>query len=804
MLPKPRPPYTSSFFIILLIFLIVVTSNVNAWSQAATIVSGKVTDHSGHGIDNVSVNVLKSDSGLLYKGLLTDSAGYFKVNLAKDRIYLLKFEKIGFTTAYSSPLAVKSDLQHLKLADIVLQISTVLLKEVTVKSSKPLIVQKLDKTVMNVEGNILSAGDNAIDVFRMGPGIVVDARDQVTLNGKNVTVLINGRPSAIGREALTNYLKSLSATKISQIELISNPTAQFDAGSGNAIINIIPKAIKENGFKGNLATGYNYSKLSAANAFSSLSYKYNKLVFDLNLGIGTDGNDETSTKDQDFADGSQLRFDAHNHKRKNILISSFGINYEFHPGTYIGGVVGLTHLRTNETAAIRTLVSNSSGDSVNVLHDRPGNKNYTYTGNVYFHSELKNHSVIEAKVDFWDDKRNQERNLRSFANDVLYDTLSNHSLDQVKNYSGRVDFSLPGRNGEMFKAGLKSTRNEIFYNIDYFSLLTHLPGFNGGDFNYNESVNAAYIDNIFPRMGTWALETGLRVENTKTRSSSSINQDPVHINYTNFFPSAIIQKTFKNKVLNSINLSYTRKVLRPRYDYLNPIPVYQTTYSYLQGNAFLKPGFADQAEASLTFLKKYGLVLNYTRNSSGISSNLLTTDQFITVTTFNNLTRSNSYALILNTPFDGKKIHLNSSVRFSYINQRTEIDSVIIPGSKFNLSLNASAAYVFPKDYVLRVNAFYISPNINGQIAYGTRKNISFSLSKSWKKKYILNLKADDPFYINKENYEIISSQQHTVYRSQWNSRVFGISFVYLFDSGKSFNNRKLDKGNGEEVGRRN
>jgi hypothetical protein len=169
-----------------------------------------------------------------------------------------------------------------------------------------LVEQKLEKIVLNVAGNVLSPSDNALDVFRMGPGVTVDSHNQIKLNGKSVTVLVDGRTVPGGPQATSNYLTSLPANPIREVEIISNPTSQYDAGGGAAVINIIPKKITQDGLRGNIYSGYDYSRFNSANLFSSLSVKKGKTPVTASPGTNMEASNQRDANHNCFSQTAQL------------------------------------------------------------------------------------------------------------------------------------------------------------------------------------------------------------------------------------------------------------------------------------------------------------------------------------------------------------------------------------------------------------------------------------------------------------------------------------------------------------------
>lgn len=770
--------------------------------QTTYTISGNLADSTGKPVDFASISVLSfNDNKVIYQGLSSDSTGRYRISLGKPGHFLLKFQKVGYQTFSSGEIILGGTQKDALLQKIIMPLAIARLNEVVISSSRPLVEQKLDKIVLNVAGNVLSPSDNALDVFRMGPGVTVDSHSQIKLNGKSVTVLVDGRTVPGGPQATSNYLNSLPANAIREVELISNPTSQYDAGGGAAVINIIPKKVTQDGLRGNIYSGYDYSKFNSANLFSSLSIKKGKTLVSASLGTNTEASNQTGRQSQFFfADGATIQNSSTEFKRKYGLFSNVSINYDISPGTYIGAGLGYNFLKVNGATEGLNELNMNGADSTVSLHDRPLNRNNSFSANTYFHKEFKNKNILDIKADYWRDSRDQDRSLSAISNtNVLVDELNDHSADRLANYAAKADYIIPGKNSSRFSFGAKSSLTNFDYHLNYGLLLTDLPVFTGGTFHYQEKINAGYLSEVFPKAGSWSFEAGLRLENTQSDPGQGENR-----NYTDLFPNLVIQKEFASGPLNNINFSYSRRTFRPRYDYLNPLDLYLSPFSYTTGNPLLRPEYLDQAILTFTFLKKYFLVLNYSRNTQSMNSELNQASELVSYTTYDNLSSSNDYSAAFNLPVDAGRFHLNTSIIYNYKDLTGTFNSEVIHEYKSNFAFNASGAYSFPKDFLLRLNAFYTGPTVNGQVAYGSRSDITLNFSKTWNKNLTVTLKAEDPFYINNERFSVRTPYQYAYSENKWNSRIFGISLNYLFKSGNGFSTRRVEKSNSEEVGRRN
>ena len=229
-------------------------------------IAGQVKDPEGQTVEyaNVILNTLK-DSALV-KVEVTNEEGRFRLVNIPAGEYYLSISYVGLPEFQTGPIKLQPG-QQLDLPLIQLEAGAVELKEVTVAAQRPMLEVKPDRTVFNVEGSINAAGSNGLELLRKAPGVVVDNNDNITMLGRSgVQVFIDGKPSPLRGTDLAEFLKSLQSTEIESIELITNPSARFDAQGNAGVINIRLKRNKSLGANGTVNTGYSVGILPQYNA----------------------------------------------------------------------------------------------------------------------------------------------------------------------------------------------------------------------------------------------------------------------------------------------------------------------------------------------------------------------------------------------------------------------------------------------------------------------------------------------------------------------------------------------------------
>lgn len=246
-------------------------------AQTLSKVTGQIKDNNGNGITAATVMLLKAKDSALVKTAVTDKAGIYELLSIKPGNYFIRTSITGMQKTSSVIFEVKEN-EPTSVAAITVTATPKNLQEVTVTSQKPMIEVKADKMVLNVEGTINAVGSDGMELLRKAPGVIVDKDDNISLAGKNgVQVYIDGKPSPLSGTDLSNYLKSLQSSQIEAIELITNPSAKYEAAGNAGIINIKLKKNKSLGTNGSVNAGYNVGTYGRYNAGLNLNNRGKKV-----------------------------------------------------------------------------------------------------------------------------------------------------------------------------------------------------------------------------------------------------------------------------------------------------------------------------------------------------------------------------------------------------------------------------------------------------------------------------------------------------------------------------------------------
>ena len=209
-----------------------------SFAQGKATVTGQVKDNAGKGLQSVSVSLLQAKDSSLIKADVTDGNGQFEVVSSRTGRFLLSFSSVGFEKKFSDQFDLQAG-QTYQAGSATLQVAIKKLQDVTVTSRKPMIEIKADKTIFNVENSINATGSDAFELLQKSPGIQVDNNDNISMKGKTgVKIYVDGKMTQLDTKDLAAYLKSINSNDVEAIEMISNPSAKYDASGNAGIINI--------------------------------------------------------------------------------------------------------------------------------------------------------------------------------------------------------------------------------------------------------------------------------------------------------------------------------------------------------------------------------------------------------------------------------------------------------------------------------------------------------------------------------------------------------------------------------------
>ena len=584
-------------------------------SVAAETVKGSVINAQGEAIPFATISVLAQDSTLI-TGTITDEEGKYQITNDKLQITncLIQASYIGYHTAFGGP-------------DFVLQEETERLEEVEVKAKKPLIERQMDKLVVNVSASPLAAGSNGNDILRRAPGVRIDKDGNITVNGKSVEIWIDGKPSYLSGQQLKAMLDGTDGNTIEKIEIISNPSAKYDASGQGGIINIKTKRNMMKGLNGMLSAAYGGMYFGDVKRYLQMD------MVSLNLNYRTEKTYTAGQLTQVYADIDQdLETSRKTPTLYNYSKSGFTGNFQYYMlkvsnDWYIdsvntfGFIFQAPYMRFNlNTPAERNYAYVIQGtDTVdrsttlnNTMMANPqhtANLNFTHTFNEALERELT------VNVDYNRYRTNQS-NYQSTEYTVRSLALDINTRQTVDIYSAKLDFQTKFWQTGMIECGVKyglsSTDNKMVTDSTTDGLARPTAE---SAFRYDEHVAAAYIS-VGKQFGEhWSVKLGLRGEYTFSHGNWTSADSITNKSYFDPFPTAYIGYTTSplGKIGQpiSVSASYTRRIQRPNYYMLNPFVTNFDAYSSQVGNTELTPEYNNDVEVNFSWTQYLNMTFNF-------------------------------------------------------------------------------------------------------------------------------------------------------------------------------------------------
>ncbi len=766
-----------------------------------TFVSGIAVDTKNIPVESATISLMKLKDSSIIKIAITDNTGKFSFSGIPYGTYYISISSINFNTIQSSIFLISENNKSVVLTTLILQAVVNNLTAVTVNSKKPLIEQKIDRMIVNVDASVTNTGSTALEVLEKSPGITVDKDGKISLKGKSsVMIMIDGKPSYLNSAELANLLENMNSNLLSQIEIMTNPSAKYDAAGNAGIINIKTKKSIIQGFNGSVTASYSQGIYAKTNNSIMLNYRTSKTNTFLNYGYSLNKGFMDFDIQRNFLGNNGVKIAELNQQSNRIIQNQnnnlkLGLDYFINKQTTLG-IVTTGFIAPQQQNGFTTSYQKSGNSTINSIEKTIRSVGNTWKNgaiNLNFHTSYDSSKKdITANFDYlhYDFLGNQTiTGLTYTPNQILQSSnnLKNLLPLTINIYSGRLDYTQPINNGFKLETGIKSSlvktnNNSTFYNLLNNNWLTDSVFSN--TFNYSESINATYL-NLNKKFGKWMAQAGVRVENTNyTGIQSSFSQkkdSSFNRNYISAFPTAFL--SYEMNENNQISLSMGQRIDRPAYQELNPFISFIDKYTYSTGNPFLQPQFSTNIELSHSYKHLFTTIFNYSVVHDVINETFMQNDSTI-IRSIGNIGTKYNYGIteIANIPFSKGY----NATLFANLYQNKYIGS--INGYPFNakqltLSLNVNNQFSLANGWSAEISGNYTSRNRDegqsivlpaGQVLTGIAKQIL-------NKRASIKLSVRDIFYTqNPKEIQNFQNVESTLKISR-DTRVFNIAFIYRF-----------------------
>jgi hypothetical protein len=774
-----------------------------AFSSIAQSIKGTVKDSDGKTIANASVSLLNAKDSSVIKLAVTNTTGQYEFKNIKDGRYIANVAFVGYAAAYSPAFEV-SGSSDVNVAAVTISKLSADLQNVTVTARKPIIEVKADKTILNVENSINSVGSDALELLRKAPGVLVDKDDNISLSGKNgVQIYIDGKPSPLSGQDLAYYLKSLQSTQIEAIEVITNPSAKYEAEGNAGIINIRLKKNKSFGTNGSVNAGYNMGIYPKYNAGFSLNHRNKHVNIFGNYNYNKNKNEGFMNiyrvqLDTVFDQHSKMLFSNQSHNFKAGM--DYIINNRSTVGVMVNGNISNPHFSnqsnttiTYQPTKVTDRILKADNNSVSHRSNVNGNLNYHFadtSGHVF--DVNADYGYYEIKSDQYQPNFYYDPTGADLENQYIYNMIAPTKIDI---YSLKIDYEQKFMKGTLGYGGkisyVKTTNNFDRYNV--FTNGKFLDTLRSNDFNYKENINAAYV-NYNRQFKAFMIQAGVRVENTHSEGisngyrwsngayvtyDSSFKRD-----YTDFFPSAAI--TYNKNPKNQWGLSYSRRIDRPAYQDLNPFEFKLDEYTYQKGNTQLQPQYTHSLSLTNTLNYKLTTRLSYSHVDDVFSQIIDTADKSKTFISKKNLATQDIVSLNISMPWQKKWYSVFANVNGYYSHYKANFGTGrTIDLDVYAVNVYAQQTFKLAKTTTLEVSGFYSSPSIwQGTFKSGQIWSIDAGLQQTFMKgKATAKATVTDIFQTLRWSGTSDFAGQYMHVRGGNESRQLRISLVYRFGS---------------------
>ena len=795
-----------SFLATLLFFTIFINYAQENPQVAKVKVTGKVVNKAtNQPLEYTTVSLTNTKTNKVTAGGITDDKGVFNFDAANGT-YNIKIEFISF-----KPLEIKGKVVsgNTYLGTVSLEEDAKQIQEVVVRSEKTTVEIKLDKKVYNVGNDLMVKGGTVSDVLDNIPSVTVDSDGTVSLRGnENVKILIDGKPSnAIN---VADALKLIPADTMDKVEVVTNPSARYDAEGGGGIINIVLKKGKNNGINGTLVatTG------DPANHGLSASVNYKTKEFNLftTQGYNYRNNPGYSKYETEYLNDDNTTRSFANENRTNERINkgyngTFGFDWFLDDSTTWTNAINYRKTSGDNQDNVfqdyfdASNVFTQSNKRISIEDSKSENVEFT-TGLVKKFKRDGHKLTIDGSFSQNTDNDNSIINdTNSLNSDVKIDQTLNNQI-QSRNLI-QTDYVLPFGKGSQFEAGYRGNFSKLY--TKYAIVNDGIPNNDLSDIvTYNENVNALYSQ-IGTKINKFSFLGGLRWEDSSISVGSEIANTINNKKYNNFFPSAFF--TYEINKESSVSLSYSKRIQRPRGRQIIPFNNLSSNINTFQGNPDLNPAKTDALD--LGYLTKFGKVT--------LSTSLYvnkTTDVFQFVRKESGIILDNGIPLIISTPINlateyrtGFEFTLNYSPykwwklnsNFNFFNVKTEGDYTytdyqnIVQTQNFDNTASSWFARInskitLPYKIDWQANMTYNGPQTTKQgKSYGIfSANTGFS-KDVLKDKATIGLNVSDVFNSRKRIYDsYVAGSFDSHSEMQWRKRQVTLSFTYRFNKAKN------------------
>ncbi len=796
-------------------------------------ISGVVKDSlTNQAVEYANVALMDPATKKPVNGSVADDKGKFTITGVAPGTYSIEISFIGFETKRVENLKITD--KNIDIGSYIISPSIETLKEVVVEGQRQLIEEKVDRTIYNAENDATTRGGDATDVLKRVPMLSVDLDGNVSMRGnQNIRVLINNKPSTIAASSVADALKQIPADQIKSVEVITSPSAKYDAEGSAGIINIITKKNTLQGATLNVDAG---AGLRGSNLGVNGNYRKGKMGFSLG-GFGRAGynikgafENEQITRDEG---GNLISTSTQEAKtRSTNLFGRYQLGWDYDINKYnsvtASARYGVRNGSNYQDNLFSQIYSNATGSTTNTNTDV---RTIDNSGTVdlsldYTKTFVKPQKEFSISTLYSRNNRNNDFYNTNFGSDEIIDTrLKNENQSYNQEITLQADYQTPISTNQLIELGGKNIMRRV--SSDYKSFLAsgsdgdyteNLNARASNIFNYNQNVTAGYLSYTVSLPKAYSLKAGTRYEYTVIEANFENTAETVTKipSYGVVVPSVNLSKRLKNG--NTLKVAYNRRIQRPSIQFLNPNIQAGNRLNITIGNPNLSPEFTNNYELSYsTFVK--GTSLNFStfvRNTTGsiqsIREAIVVDDNNVIQTTYDNIGQEDAYGVsIFSNVTVGKKLSLNGGTDVYYAVLNNQLENPLYKASNegWVASGRLFGSYNMSKGWGFQFFGFYRGRQVQLQGLQGGFGTYSLGLKKDFtNKKGSIGFGIENflnPVLRIRNNVESITISQSSINERQNLSFRVNLSYRFgkmSFDNAprkrkKSVNNDDLKDGGG-------
>ncbi len=765
-----------------------------------------------------NIILYQSADSSLVKVEPSDDEGKFRFSGIQAGNYYLVATYVGLADLKKTNLTL-TDGQTLELGVLAFQPTAIELTGATVTATRAMVEVKPDRTVFNVQGTINSTGSDAIELLRKAPGVMVDNNDNINVLGRaGVLLYVDGKRLPLTGADLTAYLQNLPADQIDRFDIITNPGAKYEAEGNAGIIDIRLKKDENLGANGSVNATGSKGRFYQYNLGGSANYRNKKM--NTFASAGYSGGDRYNTMLFESEQNNIFLNESNDMENANSNINyRVGTDFFIGKNQTIGFLVGGNYSNNNQDSENRIEISPLSTpnavDSIlvaNVIGESNRNQN-TFNLNYSFSNKSGRSLNLDADYGKYTLTSSQQQPNRYFDDkeDVLLTEVINafETPSEIDIYTFKADYEEEVAKGKL-GVGTKFSKvvsDNTFLFFDEIDGQRIRKDDASNEFEYDETVYAAYVSYARPINQQWSFSAGLRTELTDARGvltpyAVENLEPPVEQNYLSWFPSAGL--TYQLNRTNVFSLNYGRRINRPDYNVLNPFDNKLSELSSEKGNPNLRPEIVNNLELGYTLAYRYNFKIAYSKTDDQITRLIAPAEEddragFIT---WDNLASQTVLNFSASAPIQVNKwwsVFINANA--SYIDNQADYgDGATVDVQVFSYNTFQQHTFLLPKGFKGEISGWYGGPGVWGGVF---KYDSSWSLNLGIQKKFLndqLNVRvsANDIFY--QSGWSGVSNFDGLVSagRGNWDSRRVSLSLSYNFGNQK-VKSRKRKTGIEEE-----